>query len=190
MKLYINNTFVASVTDGEIRGNQVGVLVAGTGSFYLDNLTVYDMNEDHWMSAPPERPEEITDEASEEQTSETAGAELAGADTPYQTHAPAEAVELSVQTSYTSPSETTVAIETITITQEKTTYTPYVDALIQQTKATWQTLPVFYTKMVSRPKITCLPFYPYGTLVRRFTRKTPTALRIRLRVGSFLTKTR
>lgn len=43
MRFYINETFVASISDPEMKGDRAGLLVAGTGMFQLDNMTVYEV---------------------------------------------------------------------------------------------------------------------------------------------------
>ena len=46
MKLYINETFVASVSDSAIPQGGVGILVAGTGTFTFDNFTIYAVGQE------------------------------------------------------------------------------------------------------------------------------------------------
>lgn len=150
MNLYINNQFVASVMDNEITGDRVGVLVAGTGSYQLDNLNVYQQAQ---VAAPintPSTAEDLTveldvnsDESSSNESKGKIETQLSvenQATTEWSTHAPTEALTLEYEVTYIENNETSVFTKTVTIKPQSTGLYEVIEVTAGSTNA-----PITYT---------------------------------------------
>lgn len=120
MNLYINNEFVASVMDNEITGDRVGVLVAGTGSYQLDNLNVYQHEP---MAAPinttdTEEPTVELDLSSEDSKGKIETHLNVASAEEWSTHAPSEALHLEYMVTYIENNETSVFMKNVTVTPQ------------------------------------------------------------------------
>ncbi|MCA9837416.1 MAG: hypothetical protein KC422_10880 [Trueperaceae bacterium] len=100
MKLYINETFVASVSDNEVVGNRAGLIAVGSGLFQLDNFSIYNYTQT--QNTAPENP--LAPKSSKVETTVATNQTT----TAWTTQAPQQAMVLYYESTYKSDSETTI----------------------------------------------------------------------------------